>query len=191
MKKMLLAFSLCLMGILPVAAYAQEPGDISVFGGYAHTWVTQRNHAWNASIAGNLTKHLALVADFSGNYHSDSYADPYYQGENHQQNHTFLFGPRYLYTINKRWTPFAHVLFGLERETSKGWYRLGSTTNSYGPNSFNYFAAAFGVGLDIKINNRISVRPIQFDGVGITDDVFSPFWGYYLRTSFGAVIRLR
>jgi hypothetical protein len=190
MKKLPLIFWLILM-LLPTAATAQERGEISVFGGYERTWATERYPAWHGSIAGNLTKHIALVADASGRYMASSYSLPGYQSEEQSRNHTFLFGPRYLRTIKGRWTPFVHMLVGLERQTYKGWYDIGSTSNSYGPNSQNLFALAFGGGVDFKIKNRLSLRPLQFDVAGISSQVFSPCWGHYLRTSFGAVIRLK
>ena len=188
MKRAILLFSSCLLWALPFTAKAQERGDVSVFGGYSHRWNANAIHGWNASLPGNVTNHMALVADFSGYYWSDSYAASSYQSEYQSRNYSFLFGPRYVHTIQKRWTPFAHALVGLERDTGEGWYSIGSTRTFYGPSSSHMLALAFGGGIDIRVSNRISVRALQLDGVGLESQ---GFWGYYLRASFGAVIHLR
>jgi hypothetical protein len=186
MKSGIQLFLFCLMLIAPFTAKAQDRGEISVFGGYSHAWNASTNHGWNTSIAGNVAKHLALVADFSGSYRTIK-SSGYFQSEDQYRNYSFLFGPRYVHTIQKRWTPFAHALFGLERETAKGRYTSGTTTISYGPYANNVFALAIGGGIDLRVNDRVSVRALQFDGVGLTDN---GFWGYYLRASFGVVFRL-
>jgi hypothetical protein len=188
-KKALVFLWPCLVWILPFTAKAQEKGEISVFGGYSYRWNTNENHGWHASIAGNIARHLAIVGDFSGHYGSNSYAGYAFQTGDRSRGYAFLFGPRYVHTIQKRWTPFAHALVGVERHSSEGWYSWGGETNkiSYGPNPDNVFAVAFGGGLDINLCRRISVRALQVDGVGIAD---GGFWGYYVRASVGVVFHL-
>jgi hypothetical protein len=178
---------LFLLPMMVPAARAQDKGEISVFGGYSHSWNISANQGWNASIAGNVAKHLAFVADFSESNGSVKYSSPNFRSEDNYRNFGFLFGPRYVNTVRKRWTPFAHALFGLERLRTEGQGTSGLTAFSYGPFAENAFAAAFGGGIDIRLNNRVSVRALQFDGVGIDNN---GYWGYYLRASFGAVFRL-
>jgi hypothetical protein len=134
-----------------------------------------------------VAKHLALVADFSGFYGSDKYSGPNFRSEDIYRNYGFLFGPRYVHTVGKRWTPFAHALLGLERYSARGQYTIGSTTTIYGPHANYVLALAFGGGIDMRVNDRVSVRALQFDGVGIEED---GLWGYFLRASFGVVLNL-
>ena len=184
------ACSLCLFSLalmIPLAVRAQDRGDISVFGGYLQAWNADANQGWNASVSGTIINHLALVADFSGLYGSSKYTDSYFKSEDKYRHYKILFGPRYVHTIGKRWTPFAHCLVGLEKAGSKGWYTSETTSGSYGPYAGNAFAVAVGGGIDLGVNNRFSVRALQFDGVGLMD---SGFWGYYVRASFGAVLHL-
>jgi len=188
MNRMLLLSS-CIMWILPFTVQAQERGEISVFGGYSHLWAdVSANHGWIASLAGNIARHMALVADFSGQHSSMSYAYYGVQTEAQYRSYSFLFGPRYVRTIGKRWTPFAHALVGLKRDTSEGWYSFGSTPVSYGPSSnYIFLPLALGGGIDIRLGDRVSVRALQLDGVGMTE---YGGWGYYVQASFGAVFRL-
>ncbi len=66
-------------------------------------------------------------------------------------------------------------------------YVSGSTINNYSSNG-NFFTGAIGVGADIKLNNRVSIRPIQLDAIGVR---LSPgHWNFQSRVLFGAVFRL-
>jgi len=189
LKKFILMFLYSCLFVLPTILKAQDRGTLSVFGGYSQPVVNlDRGHGWNASVAGNLTKHFALVADVSGYYSSSDYTTSMISSEDQSSQHIFLFGPRYMYTIKERWTPFAHALFGWDRMAESGRNAFGSTAFEY-DRSDNAFAVAFGVGLDYKVNNRFSIRPIQIDGVGLrSGDGWG--WGYFIRTSFGAVFYL-
>ena len=162
------------------AAKAQERGEISVSGGYSQQWeLFAAMHGWDASVAGNVMKHLALVADISGYYNSATF----YQTQYKYRNYSFLFGPRYLHTIGSRWTPFAHFLIGGYRQTQ---HASGSPYDSRS-NSGNCFALDLGGGFDIRVSNRFSIRPLQLDLERISNRDSN---GYFGRTSFGVVYRL-
>jgi hypothetical protein len=176
-SSILCLFYLALM--TPFAAQAQDRGEISVFGGFSgFSDLFDTMYGWNASIAGNMTKHLALAGDFSGYYNGDSSG---WFGNEASHYYSFLFGPRYIHNIGKRWTLFAQVLLGPYRET------LNSDGYS-GSNSRNMMALAFGGGLDIRVTNRFSVRALQFDLVEANkNDSWRCQGG---RVSVGAVFRL-
>jgi hypothetical protein len=164
---------------MPFASKAQDRGEISVFGGYSYlNDVFSSKHGWNASLAGNVTRHVALVADFSGHYGPESW----FQSAN--RNYSFLFGPRYVYTIGKRWTPFAHALIGNFWETQN---IGGSPAVPSGSTSTNWLALDLGGGVDIRMSSRISVRALQLDIVRISNGNSHDHYG---RVSFGAVFRL-
>jgi hypothetical protein len=171
---------LFLLPMMAPAARAQDKGEISVSGGYSQQWdLFNAMHGWDASVAGNVMKHLALVADISGYYNSDTF----YQTQYKYRNYSFLFGPRYVHAIGSRWTPFAHFLMGGYRQTQNA---SGSPYYS-GSNSRNWFALDLGGGFDIRVSNRFSIRPLQVDleRIGNGDSK-----GYFGRASFGVVYRL-
>jgi hypothetical protein len=179
-KKCLLLLA-CMALMTPLAAKAQSRGNIIVFGGYSYlNQVFLSKHGWNISIAGNVTRHVALVADFSGHYASNSW----FQNSDRYSDYSLLFGPRYVHTIGKRWTPFAHVLIGNFRETQKS---NGSPVMDDGSISGNWFALGIGGGLDIRMSNRISVRALQLDLIKLADRDHRDYYG---RASFGAVFHL-
>jgi hypothetical protein len=106
MRKMHLLLLACIALIAPYAVKAQSRGNISVFGGYSYlNQALSSKHGWNVSLAGNVTRHIALVADFSG--HSGSIS--WFQNSDKYSDYSLLFGPRYVHTIGKRWTPFKRI----------------------------------------------------------------------------------
>jgi hypothetical protein len=156
-------------------AMAQDVGEIGVFGGYSESFeLFSSQHGWNASIAGIAATHLALVADFSWYTGKESYYE--------YRDCTFLFGPRYVHGIGKRWTPFVHGLLGLYQRNQDP---SGSMASYNVPGSRNLFALDLGGGIDVRVNNRLLVRILQLDGLRSSDG----HWGYG-RVSFGAVICL-
>lgn len=175
MRRMILCL-FYLAWVLPCSARPQEPGEISVFGGYSGSWeiLDPLKHGWNASISGNITKSWALFADVSG--HSAK------SGSYEYHTYNLMFGPRYVRRIGNRWTPFAHALFGLYKRDQNS---LGSSVSYAESTSRNLFALGGGGGIDISINGRLSLRMLQIDVVRSSNG----HWGFG-RISTGAVIRL-
>jgi hypothetical protein len=174
MKRITLLFLFCLALMLPFAAQAQERGEISVFGGFSGTTdLWDGKNGWNASLAGNVVKHVALVADISGHYNSGSTG--WWSGRAPSHSYSYVFGPRYVHTSGQRWTPFAHVLFGAHSETAQGISRTMP-------------ALAFGGGLDIRIADWFSLRVPQIDYVKAKDNDRRFDYG---RIAVGVVFRLR
>ena len=170
----------CLILMAPIAGMAQERGEISVFGGYSHQFEgLSTMHGWNASIAGNVMKHLAIVGDFSGYYRTNNSLQTEYK----ERDYSFLFGPRYVHLIGERWTPFAHFLIGDYRNTRN----ISGSSYYDGSIATNWLALDIGGGLDIRLNNRISIRPLQLDLARISRGGFHDHYG---RVSFGALFRL-
>ncbi|MEK6337185.1 MAG: outer membrane beta-barrel protein [Acidobacteriota bacterium] len=173
MKKLFGIVCLVLAG--SVAVMAQEVPKVEIFGGYS--WAGANFHGWNGSLAGNVTKSFAIVADFSGHYGSE--LDGVVRIN--KDAHSFLFGPK-LARRGKRLTPFAYALFGATRfhesATIAGQHLSGVDTG---------FSMAFGGGLDVKLSDRLALRAFQLD-------YFRPsFFGEAHnrgRLAFGIVLRL-
>jgi hypothetical protein len=173
-KRITLLLLFCLALMMPFAAQAQKRGEISVFGGFSGTSdIWDSKSGWDVSLAGNVTKHVALVADISR--HSSSGSTGWWFGSAPSHSYSYVFGPRYVHTFGQRWTPFAPVLFGAYSETAQGISRTMP-------------ALAFGGGLDIRIVDWFSVRVPQIDFVKAKDNDRRFDYG---RIAIGAVFRLK
>ena len=190
-RKAILAGILLLFGS---AAYAQDNQKIEVFGEYSYlrfnpTLTYLKNRSFNGGGGGvqyNFTKYLGIKGEFMG-YGSTNFTIPAgtYNIPKLSPNpivlgapittqgnmFTYQFGPVVRVPISKV-TPFGELLFG------------GSNSNAYGNqikaicNNFTCttvginatgtqhpFTMAFGGGLDIKVSNNFSIRPIEIDWV--------------------------
>jgi hypothetical protein len=133
MYKVLISFLFLLMFTSFANAQSGVP-KVELFTGYSnlHTESGNNLNGFTASVSGNVSKSVGVVADVSGVYSNGA-------GE-----YLLLFGPRYSFRQFNKFTPFVHSLFG-----------------AIGPDPA--FAMAFGGGLDLKVNNTISIRLIQAD----------------------------
>lgn len=163
MKKPLFLASLLAL-CLPLAASAQEVSPkVEIFGGYSYLRADAVNginaHGFNTSLAGNITKHVGIVGEFSRFTNSESVSIPISGFENITVNSTvltYLFGPRIVLHRGKA-EPFVHALFGGARENQTV---PGSIS---APVTINAFAFALGGGLDVKVNDNFAIRVAQVD----------------------------
>jgi opacity protein-like surface antigen len=189
MKKSLFLTSLLAI-CLPLAASAQEGGPkVEIFGGYSYLR-TDTNafvrdnisaHGFNTSLAGNITKHIGIVGEFSRFTLSDSFTVSVLGPINVDSNVvTYLFGPR-ITPHRGKVEPFVHALLGGARENDK---LSGGIVDELTENAF---AFALGGGLDIKVNDNFAIRVAQVDYLG---DKLGIETGNNFRYSVGVVIRL-
>jgi hypothetical protein len=173
MKK-LLVVAVILLGFSTIAM-AQDFSRAEVLGAYTVTRCdnsffgapgsTCTYNGWKASVAINGNKWLGFVADVGGSLGPNDTRDFY----------TFLVGPRV--TIRKgRTSTFLQGLFG-DARVSPGLYF------SYD----NDFAMGLGGGLDISAGDKLSVRPIQIEYLGIKTE--HPI-ADNVRFSFGVIYKL-
>jgi hypothetical protein len=150
-------------------AFAQLPSG-NVYFGYSHTDTnlvpgqSTGLNGWNGSVEGKFLPLLGLVADFSGDYGSQSLpiACPLQllppcspQPSNVDvSEYNFLFGPRLSFRVAK-FRPFVHALIGV------GHIRESASVLS---NTDTSFADALGGGLDYHLIPLISWR-LQFDAL--------------------------
>ena len=73
--------------------------------------------------------------------------------------YTLLFGPRYNFRNSSPVIPFTHALFGFTRYKAK----FDTASLSCPDSDETAFAMGLGAGVDVKLNNRIDIRPIQVD----------------------------
>ena len=187
MKLKLVVSLLAVVSFFGVTANAQENAPkFDVFAGYS--WL-QANpgvsgfdsfhlNGGSASAAYNINHWLSGVADFGG-YTNGNILGTHDSGT----LSTYLFGPRVSYRHIRRITPFGQVLFGVAHANAAAF----NTANSQ-----NAFAMTVGGGLDYKLRDHISIRPIQADylltrfGVGAaggtrTEDNVRLSTGFVLR----------
>jgi opacity protein-like surface antigen len=185
MKKPLFLASLLAL-CLPLAASAQEAAPkVEIFGGYSYqrddTIGGVNAHGFNTSLAGNITKHVGIVGEFSRFTISESFTSPIFGNTNVDSSAlTYLFGPRITLRRGKA-EPFVHALLGGAREKDRGSSRFIVTATD------NAFAFALGGGLDVKVNDNFAIRVAQVDYLG---DKIGSETGENFRYSVGVVIRL-
>jgi hypothetical protein len=165
--------------LFSLATQAQVPTSGNVFVGYSYFSADATNtissinrqglNGWEASLEGKVFPFIGMVADFSGNYGSQTVpigvgtcaigvvCSPL-TATTHVE--TFLFGPRVSASVGK-FRPFGEVLFGA------GHIRIKETSPL--PDNFimptdTSFATAIGGGLDYKVIRVIAVR-VQGDYV--------------------------
>lgn len=143
--------SIAVLCFTSVAVMAQDTPKAEVFGGYS--WAGGNFHGWNASVTGNVTKRIGITADFSGHYGSEL-AGPIFVNQN---AHSFLFGPRYTFR-GKRVSPFVYALFGVTR-----FQQSATIAGQKLSESDSGFSSAVGVGMDVKVTERVAIRAFQID----------------------------
>ena len=162
-------------------ASAQIPTSGNVFLGYSYFNTNlngDRNslNGWEGTVEGKVVPHIAIVADFSGHYGSESFNacngfDCVLINTTTSQ-HNYLFGPRVSASAGKL-RPFAELLIG------------ASHVNTGIAGSDTSFATGVGGGLDYRLVRLIAWR---FQGDYIhTNLVGSP--QNNVRISTGIVVR--
>ncbi len=159
MRKRMVVSLLGFLSLCGGIAHAQETPKIDVFAGYSYirdnpgptSGDSFSLNGGNASVTYHIKDWIGGVADFGG-YHNGNILGTGADGT----LSTYLFGPRVSYRSYRHFTPFAEALFGVAHAgASIGGGTLGSTQNS--------FAMAIGGGVDYRLTNRFSLRPLEVD----------------------------
>jgi hypothetical protein len=167
--------------VLGLEARAQDSYPrVEIFGGYSYLRVDvlgatdtyENRHGWGASIAGNISGNIGVVAEFSGHYGKEQI--PFEAGERDISHHTFLVGPRLSYRL-ERLTVFGHALAGYYRE------KLSRSQAISG------FAMGLGGGVDLNLGKRVAVRLIQADYLPAR---LNDNWQNNYRIQTGLVLKL-
>jgi opacity protein-like surface antigen len=146
---------LTFLSLCGVAAQAQETPKVDIFAGYSYirdnpsTAGSFSLNGGNASVSYHFKDWVSGVADFGG-YHSGSIL-----GGTDGTLSTYLFGPRVSYRSFMHLKPFAEALFGTAHAGE------GIAGGIHGTQ--NAFAMALGGGVDYRLTNRFSLRPLEVD----------------------------
>ena len=159
MRKLVFVAAL-LLGFCAVSA-AQDVPQFEVFGGW-NLILPEDNDAvdyfngWEGSFVVNANEYAGVVIDVSGTYGSlvDNGSDL-----GTISSYSFLFGPQIRIPASEKVVPFVRALFGAAH------FRPPSDLegNEAGQLNDNGLAMAFGGGVDIRFNDRFSIRPAQVE----------------------------
>jgi hypothetical protein len=153
LNKTLLLVATALLFCLPAAAQTTPAWE--VFGGYSYARVdlTDITHVdangWSASATDNVNSWFGGMLEVNGYYATPQFV---FDGEIFKPNssvYTALYGPKFSYRRNSRFTPFGYVLLG-------GAVLQGSQSGFSASNAS--FAAAPGGGVDVRVSDLAAVR---------------------------------
>jgi opacity protein-like surface antigen len=150
-------------------------------------------HGFDASIAGNLTRYFGLKGNISGHFKSDSFADGVDTINTRERMWNFLGGVQVKDNSKEtRVKPFAHVLAGVARQDVR--FSSPGFTTTFDIDDTN-FAMKFGGGVDVRLNNRVDLRVIEFNynpifrgDITLDDEVFSGRTQHNFTIGFGIAI---
>jgi hypothetical protein len=185
-----LVWAICLSVVLNVSVFAQSDSDDDYnkneyYVGYSNQQVSSGNrstfHGFEGSYTRNLSRYFGIRGTVSGAYNrrtllgtlTDPTTGAYsFQQDNNRSVYNFLGGVQIKDNASKaRFKPFAFALGGVAVNRSQ--FKNLACTSSNCPATIpvfpnatftsTNFSAAFGGGLDIKINDKIDFRAIQVD----------------------------
>jgi opacity protein-like surface antigen len=121
----------------------------------------------NLALTGNFHKYVGIKFDYSLHLREDNFSRPAGSGTVDTTVQNYLGGIQVKDNREEgpRFRPFAHALFGIANQKVD----LDSPNMAavFGISDYHVnessFAMAFGGGVDIKVNKRFSIRPIQLD----------------------------
>jgi opacity protein-like surface antigen len=152
-----------------------ETPKVEVFLGYSRFGTFSNNtvagnrmiglNGGSASIAFNFNRYIGLVGDFGG--YDDSQVQLTGTGANQPivvnssgTAYTYLFGPRFSFRNDSRFTPFVQVLAGGVHASAVTAANCAGTGCVVLPVQSS-FAMTGGGGLDIRITHHVSIRAVQ------------------------------
>ena len=172
-----------------VNLFAQnETPRYEIFGGYSYSRQKGADfHGWNASVTKNLNRWLGVVADVSGHYSSESFAEGFFF-TNSANLLAYRFGPKF--SRRGRITPFAQALVGgvsLHREGID----FPGQSGRFVEQTSNGLAIAAGGGLDVQATDSLAFRVVQAEYTfhNVSDTIGPSIVGSMqgVRLSFGLV----
>jgi len=127
---------------------------------------------FDASVAFNMNAYLGIEANILYNRGdlvkiSGTVDGAAVDGKFKTTDFAFMAGPRFTYRKNEKVTPFAHVLFGVNRVNINPSITVDG--EDFGSELADFevsdrgFAMAFGGGIDVNVNKAFAIRLIQAD----------------------------
>jgi len=198
MKKLLVAMAL--FSLLCIPAVAQDVPIFEVFGGYSLLHLNENDeldsssmthHGFIVAVEGNANANVGIVFE-SGFYQATERWEEFdLTGDCRWRHVPILFGPRFGYRTEK-FRVFGHYLLGKVFTSYIDKDDEGTVWEEYCNSNFGHL---IGGGIDITLSNSISIRPAQFDFIGVKvseaeGDWRVNTWQKGFRYSAGVVIKL-
>ena len=173
-----------------IAAAQSDYKRFEFFGGYSHNRIDtgisdddpdlqdifderEGFHGFETSVTGNLSRYFGLKADFSGHFKSRTFPVAPVSNAIDVDSRVFNFLGGVQIKDNATegtFKPFAHALVGAAHARNRVNFSndfciaiVPSPCPADFTDSETGFAGAFGGGIDIRVNNRVDIRAVQFD----------------------------
>jgi hypothetical protein len=176
-----------------------ETPRYELFAGYSYSRLADSSssiggtnfNGWNASLTRNINRWFGVVADVSGHYSSNSFAEGFFF-TNSASLLAYRFGPKF--ARRGRITPFAQAFVGGARLDREG-IDFPGRSGQPAQRTTNGFAITTGGGLDVRTTDSLAVRVVQaeYSFHGVSDTIGPSVVGNIqgLRVSVGIVFRFR
>jgi opacity protein-like surface antigen len=186
MRKLWFAIAIC--GLFCMPLFAEEYPTAEVYGGYQLSVpnLGENLNGFAAAAEYNLSPVMGVVADFG--FAKDTINKAGYSIVN--KNYSAMVGPRFSYRASKA-RAFGHILIG--GIWSKSTLATTFVNLQGGVHKDKNFCFGVGGGLEVKLAEKIFVRPIQLDLIETYNTVYgakSATWDSGLRYSAGMVYRI-
>jgi opacity protein-like surface antigen len=153
MRNVGLKFTILVLVSLPLCASAQTPKvEIAPTYSQASAIFGPTCHGGGASVAVNQTSWIGIAMELNGCRNKGT-TGSFFGGPStawRETVFTYMAGPRVSY--RRRLTPFAQALFGGAHFSGN---RPGASTSG------NAFSLSAGVGVDLNVSKRVSIRLVQ------------------------------
>lgn len=120
---------------------------------------------FNVAVTGYMTKRFGITGDFSAHFRNRSEDLPGGTILFKARSFNYLAGPQFKFRNHTRVTPFVRVLAGVANNRFS--YQATATGASTPAVSVSVkvtdFSLAIGGGLDVRVNDRFSIRAFQLD----------------------------
>jgi opacity protein-like surface antigen len=173
---LLLLLVVCLSSIVAAQNQNKDERRVEFFGGYSFLTTDAEESSepiarfdnldgFNVAVTYNITKRFGITGDFSAHFRKNTENVTGGTISFKASSYNYLVGPQYKFTNKTRFTPFVRALAGASNNHfSFQATPNGTTTPVFDANlNLTDFALAFGGGLDVRVNKRVSIRAFQLD----------------------------
>ncbi len=160
---------------------AQEVPQFEIFGGWSYIRPDgggddmSPTNGWNASVNIVINEWFGVAMEGGGHY--TAFMDPdnndgELSRDSNARSHNIAVGPRFTLRQNERYQPFGHAMFGVRHSSWDDFVEIDednedglSDLGLWNSNIYDNMILIFGGGLDVAVNENISIRAFQADYV--------------------------
>lgn len=169
-----LLLSFCTLGV------AQELPQFEILGGWSYVrpdggaGEMSPTQGWNASLNIVINEWFGVAVDGAGHYASfmdSDNQDGEYERQSSARTHDLVIGPRFTLRQNEKFQPFYHAMAGIRHSSTDDFVSFTPASEEtpaeegWAADTLDNFVMVFGGGLDVAINEKLSIRAFQADYV--------------------------